>query len=67
MELVLNMRGKVASNLYMGFTLRWKFARLINGEDGLMSFDVPGFGTTRRENATAFDYYLMWRIPFIKE
>ena len=63
-ELDFNLRGKIVSNLYAGFTLRWKFARKVNGEDGLRAYDIPGFGTTKRENATSFDYYLMWRIPF---
>ena len=62
-ELALNMRGKVISNLYMGFTLRWQFSRKINGEEDLQTFDIPGFGTTTRNNSTAFDYYLAWRIP----
>lgn len=65
-ELAFNLRGKLASNLYTGFTLRWKFARQMSGQGTLQSFDVPGFGTTKRQNATSFDYYLAWRIPFIK-
>lgn len=65
-ELTFNLRGKVVSNLYTGFTLRWKFARNVKGQGDLKSFDIPGFGTTKRQNNTAFDYYLMWRIPFKK-
>ena len=64
-ELTFNLRGKVVSNLYTGFTLRWKFGRLMTGEGTLKSFDIPGFGTTKRQNATSFDYYLAWRIPFL--
>ena len=66
-ELTLNMRGKVATNLYMGFTLRWQFSRKINGEGDLKTFDIPGFGSTTRNNSTAFDYYLAWRLPFRKD
>ena len=66
-EVTFNLRGKVVSNLYMGFTMRWQFARNINGESELLTFDVPGFGKTRRENSTAFDYYVMWRLPFSKK
>ena len=65
-ELVFNLRGKIVSQLYMGFTLRWKFSRKISGENELKTYDVPGFGNTSRENATSIDYYLMWRIPFKK-
>ena len=63
-ELTFNLRGKIVSNLYTGFTLRWKFARKLQGEGELKAFDIPGFGNTKRQNATAFDYYVMWRIPF---
>ncbi len=66
LELVVNLRGKLISNLYTGFTLRWQFARNVNGEGVLQTYDIPGFGNTRRENSTAFDYYLMWRIPLRK-
>ena len=66
-EVTFNLRGKVVSNLYMGFTMRWQFARKITGEGELLAFDVPGFGKTRRENSTAFDYFVMWRLPFGKK
>lgn len=66
-EVAFGLRGKVVSNFYMGFTMRWQFARNINGEGELKTFDIPGFGKTRRQNSTAFDYYLMWRIPFRKD
>lgn len=64
LELVFDLRGKVVSNLYLGLTMRWQFARSIKGQNELKTFDVPGFGTTKRQNSTAFDYYIMWRIPF---
>jgi len=66
-EVTFNLRGKVISNFYMGFTTRWQLMRKIDGEGQLEAFDVPGFGNTKRKNSTAFDYYLMWRIPFIRE
>ncbi|MEO9868947.1 DUF6048 family protein [Ekhidna sp.] len=66
LELAFGVRGRIISNFYMGFTMRWQFSRKINGEGNLKTFDIPGFGKTRRQNSTAFDYYLMWRIPFKK-
>ena len=65
-ELTLNLRGKVISNLYMGFTMRWQNSRRVRGEGELKTFEIPGFGKTKRQNSTAFDYYIMWRIPFKK-
>lgn len=66
-EVVFNLRGKIIANLYMGFTLRWQTFRKLNGEGMLKAYDIPGFGKTKRENSTAFDYYLAWRIPFKKK
>ncbi len=67
LELAFGVRGRVVSNFFMGFTMRWQFSRKIDGEGDLKSFDIPGFGKTRRQNSTPFDYYLMWRIPFKKK
>lgn len=65
-ELNFSLRGKITRQLYTGFNLRWKFSRKISGQGTLSTFDVPGFGTTKRQNATSFDYYIMWRIPLKK-
>lgn len=64
LELAMGLRGKVVADLYMGFTMRWQFSRKVEGEGTLKSYDIPGFGKTSRQNSTAFDYYLMWRLPF---
>ncbi len=66
LEVAFGLRGRIVSNLYMGFTMRWQFSRKINGEGELKTFDIPGFGKTRRQNSTAFDYYIMWRLPLRK-
>lgn len=65
-EVAFALRGRIVSNLYMGFALRWQLLRQINGEGELQPFDIPGFGKTKRQNSTAFDYYLAWRIPLKK-
>ena len=65
-EVTFNLRGKVAQNLYMGFTMRWQTSRKINGEGVLKTNDIPGFGNTRRQNSTAFDYFIAWRLPLKK-
>lgn len=65
-EVILSIRGKIISNLYTGFTLRWQTVRKVKGEATLATFDIPGFGNTKRQNSTAFDYYFTWRIPFKK-
>lgn len=63
-ELNFNIRGKIATNLYMGMTLRWQMLRRMQGEGDFKSYDIPGFGNTKRNNSTQFDYYIAWRIPF---
>lgn len=62
-ELAFNLRGKVVSNLYMGMTLRWQVLRKVSGDGELQTYDVPGYGNTKRKNSTQFDYYLAWRLP----
>lgn len=64
LEIVFNVRGRLVSNLYMGFTMRWQMSRKINNEGELLTWVVPGHGKTKRRNSTQFDYYIMWRIPF---
>ena len=67
-ELTANLRGKITSNLYMGCTVRWKFSRNIKyTSNNLIVYDIPGFGNTKKETSSAFEYYIMWRIPFIKK
>jgi hypothetical protein len=66
-ELNFNIRGKIATNLYMGMTLRWQMLRRMEGEGDFKTYDIPGFGNTKRDNSTQFDYYLAWRIPFGKD
>lgn len=66
-EVDLSIRGQMVANLYMGFTLRWQILRKVKGEGELQTFDVPGFGNTKRPNSTAFDYYVAWRIPLLKK
>lgn len=66
LEVAFALRGRIVSDLYIGFTMRWQFLRQINGEGELKAYDIPGFGKTKRQNSTAFDYYLAWRIPFRK-
>jgi len=64
MEVVFGIRGRVVANLYMGFSMRWQTFRSLKGEGTLKTYEIPGFGKTKRKNSTAFDYYPMWRIPF---
>lgn len=66
-EIVFDLRGKLISQLYSGFTLRWQFAKKVNGQQLLQTFDVPGYGTLKRSTAFMFDYYIAWRIPFKKK
>lgn len=65
-ELAFKLRGKVVSNLYMGMTMRWQVLRKINGETELKTYDIPGYGNTKRKNSTQFDYYVAWRLELGK-
>ncbi len=64
-ELVFKIRGKIAGNLYTGYTMRYQF--FLNYDpypEELRPFDVPGYGKTKRPNSFQFDYYIGWRFSF---
>lgn len=64
-ELVFKIRGKIAGNIYTGYTMRYQF--FLNYDkypEELRPFDVPGYGKTKRPNSFQFDYYIGWRFNF---
>lgn len=64
-ELVFKIRGKIAGNLYTGYTMRYQFFRNYDPyPEELRPFDVPGYGKTKRPNSFQFDYYIGWRFNF---
>ena len=71
LELTGGLRMRMWKQLYMGYQVRLRgFKRLSDEETMLQTFDIPGFGrnkrtgTSVRNNAFGFNYYIYWTIPF---
>ena len=63
-ELTTGLRVKMWRFLWMGYTIRYKFALNTNAPSGLFPYDVPGYGQTFKNTTWGFSYYVMVRLPF---
>ncbi len=66
-ELNTGMKIRVVKQLYMGFTLRYKFLMKIKGTENLRPYYIPGFGKNINTTAFGFNYYVSYRLPFRKK
>jgi hypothetical protein len=67
-ELTLGMKVKVFKVFWMGYTARMRFfPSFTEGEPGLQTYDIPGYGLTFKKPWWGFNYYLMFRIPIRKD
>lgn len=62
-ELTSGLRVKLWKFLWMGATLRIKFALNSKGQVDLISYDVPGYGRTFKTTWYGLNYQLFIRIP----
>jgi Domain of unknown function (DUF6048) len=67
LELTTGLRVKVWKFFWMGYTARFKFGLNVNNDLELLTTDVPGYGSTDKETAWGFSYYLMVRLPVRKQ
>lgn len=67
-ELVFKMKVPVWKNLSTGYTMRYQFYQVTQGlkNNELQPLDIPGYGKTNRPNSFQFDYYIGWRLNFVK-
>ena len=67
-ELVFKMKVPVWRNLSTGYTMRYQFYQVTQGlqNNDLQPHDIPGYGKTNRPNSFQFDYYIGWRLNFVK-
>ena len=63
-EFVFGMRTEVLKNVYMGWSIRLRHLFLIQGEDVLKPYSVPGYGLTDNKTNLGFTYNLEYTIPF---
>ncbi len=65
-EMNAGVKVSVFENVYLGYTLRYKFLRQANSQSPLVPYKIPGFGNGDSQSAFGFDYYIYYRIPFRK-
>jgi hypothetical protein len=63
-ELTSGIRVKMYKFIWMGYTARFKFGLKSQGQNEMLSHDVPGYGRTDKETAWGFNYQIFFRIPF---
>ncbi len=72
-EMTLGLRAHVFKNITMGYQIRGKFFKALQGEGELETVDIPGFGRHKKNGkeilrgTVGFDYYIYWTIPFRKK
>lgn len=66
-ELVAGVKAELVPNLFMGWSLRYKF--LLNpGMDPLVKAQmVPGFGTGGKDSSIGVSYSIFYKIPLLKK
>jgi len=63
LEVVAGVRVQVWQWVYMGCTVRYKFAKSISSSKTLIPFDIIGWGLNEEDNAWGVNYYIGIRIP----
>lgn len=66
-EMVSGLKIRVVKQLYMGFTLRFKFMMDVKQTENLRPYYIPGFGKNIKESNFGFNYYISYRLPFRKK
>jgi hypothetical protein len=63
-EMVAGIKVEVLKNVFLGYTMQFRFLKTFSQRETLSPYDVPGFGSGNRKNTFGFDYYVFYRIPF---
>lgn len=62
-ELVGGMKVNVWKDLFVGYTVRFKFLRTVKNDGILIPYEMPGYGPFESKNRIGFNYQIHWRIP----
>ena len=66
-EMTAGAKVEVLKNVFLGYNLRFKFARNFSGDPTLLPYFIPGFGRSNREERFGFDYSIFYRIPLRRQ
>jgi hypothetical protein len=64
LEITGGMKVRVWQNLMMGYIIRYKIFRKINGVPEMDNYIVPGYGLARKNTNLGFGFYVFYRLPF---
>ncbi len=62
-EMTAGVKVEIIKNIFLGYNLRFKFARGFSDDPELFPYYIPGFGRSDREEQFGFDYYVFYRFP----
>ena len=65
-EIVFGMKGEIASNLFLGWSLRGKFPIVQTNDPGITPYIVPGIGKTTGTTPVDFSFTVSYRFPLFK-
>lgn len=63
-EANLGINVQIAGPLYLGYTMRFKFAKDLSGNGELMPYEIPGFGKADKTGQFGFNYYVIYKLRF---
>ncbi len=66
-ELTSGMRVRLWKMIWLGYTIRYKFALSMGDTPDLLPHDVPGYGLTNKNVYWGFNYQVLFRIPLKKK
>ncbi|MFP4292216.1 MAG: DUF6048 family protein [Cyclobacteriaceae bacterium] len=67
LEMNAGVKVSVYKNVFLGYTLRYRFARRYIDRSSLVPYRIPGFGGGEDTSNFGFDYYIYYRIPLRKQ
>lgn len=66
-EFNTGLKARVFNNVYLGFTVRYKFLPSIESGGTFQPYYVPGYGTKTDRDIWGISYYISYKIPFRKK
>lgn len=66
-ELVAGVKAELVPNLFMGWSLRYKFLLNPDLDPLVKAFMVPGFGSGGKESSIGISYSIFYKIPLLKK
>lgn len=61
-ELVAGLKVKVLKQIFLGYTVRFKFSKSQDLSTSLAPFDIPGYGKVGDETTFGMNYYIFYRF-----